>query len=320
MQRIPPVAIGLPVYNGEKYLAESIESVLAQDFGDFDFLISDNCSTDSTWEICNYYKSIDRRVRIHRHQRNWGSGANGEFVFKNTESKYFMWHAHDDKRESNMLGVLLKFLDTNPDYVSCSPRLIAINDKGQPVKCINTSFLWDCDSPVERFLKCFTSYGQCHAIYGLIRRNNLERLLPFPRLELGGDIVMALALILQGKCGQINEGARLFRERVFIDPVEATIHYARTVFGQTKAYQAFPHSSFWKSLIMIILSSTSLSTTDKLWLARTVLTSAPCRGFIGRDLRHKIKMFLVMNPPLYYLVTSIRNSLRPFLNSLIRID
>ena len=60
------VAIGLPVYNGDNYLAAAIESILAQSYGDFDFLISDNASTDGTEEICQAYAKRDSRIRYIR--------------------------------------------------------------------------------------------------------------------------------------------------------------------------------------------------------------------------------------------------------------
>src|SRR6266404_4553072 len=64
------VAIGLPVYNGDNYLAVAIDSILAQSYGDFDFLISDNASTDGTEEICQAYAQRDRRIRYIRQPKN----------------------------------------------------------------------------------------------------------------------------------------------------------------------------------------------------------------------------------------------------------
>ena len=71
------MSIGLAVYNGEKYLAEAIESLLAQTFRDFELIISDNASTDGTAEICERYAARDPRIRYSRNTTNIG-GANNE--------------------------------------------------------------------------------------------------------------------------------------------------------------------------------------------------------------------------------------------------
>jgi glycosyltransferase involved in cell wall biosynthesis len=74
------LSIGLPVYNGEKYLAESVDSLLGQTFEDFELIISDNASTDSTAGICRRYAKQDSRIRYIRQPRNIGLAANHNFV------------------------------------------------------------------------------------------------------------------------------------------------------------------------------------------------------------------------------------------------
>ena len=69
-KNIPKVRIGMPVYNGEKFIREAIDSLLAQTFSDFELIISDNCSTDKTQEICKEYASKDPRVKYLRQIEN----------------------------------------------------------------------------------------------------------------------------------------------------------------------------------------------------------------------------------------------------------
>src|SRR5689334_4004766 len=87
----PSVAIGLPCYNSEKYLAQSIESLLAQTFKDFVLIISDNASTDGTADICKKYAAQDSRVRYFRNPTNIGMMPNFNRVFALSDSKYFKW-------------------------------------------------------------------------------------------------------------------------------------------------------------------------------------------------------------------------------------
>ena len=74
--RLPRLSIGLPVFNGERYLAEAIESLLAQSFSDFELLILDNASTDATKRICADFCSRDQRIRYTRNAANIGEVIN----------------------------------------------------------------------------------------------------------------------------------------------------------------------------------------------------------------------------------------------------
>jgi glycosyltransferase involved in cell wall biosynthesis len=92
----PPITIGMPVYNGERYLAEAIESILGQTFVDFVFVISDNASTDATADIARSYAAGDARVRYLRQAENRGSVWNFNHVFAECHSPCFKWAACDD--------------------------------------------------------------------------------------------------------------------------------------------------------------------------------------------------------------------------------
>ena len=72
MSAVPRLSIGLPVYNGETFLAESLEALLGQTYEDFELIISDNASTDGTTEICHRYEKQDSRIRYIRQPRNIG--------------------------------------------------------------------------------------------------------------------------------------------------------------------------------------------------------------------------------------------------------
>ena len=72
----PPVTIGLPVYNGEKFLRQALDSLLGQTMGDFELIICDNASSDATGQICRAYARADRRVRYYRNATNIGAPRN----------------------------------------------------------------------------------------------------------------------------------------------------------------------------------------------------------------------------------------------------
>ena len=86
--KAPVVSIGLPVFNGDKYLEQALESLLNQDFQDFEIIISDNASTDDTAEICRSYAAADNRIQYHRNECNIGSGPNYRRVFELARGEY----------------------------------------------------------------------------------------------------------------------------------------------------------------------------------------------------------------------------------------
>lgn len=86
----------MPVYNGENYIADAIDSILAQTFTDFELIICDNCSSDTTFAICEKYAKRDDRIRLYRNERNLGAHGNFNRVVELAQGKYFKWAAHDD--------------------------------------------------------------------------------------------------------------------------------------------------------------------------------------------------------------------------------
>ena len=96
MSAAPRLSIGLPVYNGEKYITDSIEALLGQSYTDFELIISDNASTDSTGDICRRYEKEDSRVRYFRQPQNIGLAPNHNFVVHEARGELFKWAANDD--------------------------------------------------------------------------------------------------------------------------------------------------------------------------------------------------------------------------------
>ena len=115
----PTVSIGLPVHNGATFLAEAIESILAQTFPGFELVISDNASTDRTPEICRSYAAADGRIRYYRQETNIGAAQNYNVVFQRSSGKYFKWAAHDDLIRPTFLARCVAALEADPEAVLC---------------------------------------------------------------------------------------------------------------------------------------------------------------------------------------------------------
>jgi glycosyltransferase involved in cell wall biosynthesis len=111
------VSIGIPTYNGEKYIKQAIESVLSQTYTNFELIISDNASTDLTPLICRDYEKKDKRVIYIQHEKNRGWGFNFPFVLENAKSDYFVWLADDDYWEPTFLEKNISILNSNKNVV-----------------------------------------------------------------------------------------------------------------------------------------------------------------------------------------------------------
>lgn len=98
--------MALPVYNGGQYLAQAIDSVLAQDFPDFELVISDNCSTDETPQILEEYARRDRRIRVSRSQRFLPQQENVNRAVRLCAGPWVKLLCHDDLLQPDCLRTL----------------------------------------------------------------------------------------------------------------------------------------------------------------------------------------------------------------------
>lgn len=127
------VSIGLPVFNGESYLREAINSVLSQSFVDFELIISDNCSTDNTENICLEFAKSDRRISYFRQSQNIGARANYQFLLDKASAPYFMWVASDDLQEDTFVQSLYDVLISNPDVVCAMSDVKNISESSSEI-------------------------------------------------------------------------------------------------------------------------------------------------------------------------------------------
>jgi hypothetical protein len=127
------VSIGLPVYNGARYLREALDSLLAQDYADFEVVISDNCSDDETESICYEFVARDARVRYHRAGRNAGPTLNFLRAYGLARGEFFMWAAHDDRRATRCLSLCVEALRRSPRASMCCVGSRIIDEQGRDI-------------------------------------------------------------------------------------------------------------------------------------------------------------------------------------------
>lgn len=177
-KKLPQVSIGMPIYNGEKYIRDALNSLLEQTFYNFELIISDNCSTDGTAKICQEYSLRDNRIIYYRQETNIGAAANFEFVLNLASAPIFMWAAHDDKWTKGFLQKAMEILkDESIEFVFPSFKLQSIRLK------ITKRFNGEVFSFVEsankrerilKFLALHHDSHKCNIVYSVVRTEILR--------------------------------------------------------------------------------------------------------------------------------------------------
>jgi glycosyltransferase involved in cell wall biosynthesis len=191
------VSIGVPVFNGEEYLAAALDSLLTQTYADFEIVISDNASTDGTREICEDFRKRDRRVRYYRQPRNVGAARNFNSTFDLACGEYFKWHAHDDVCASTFLERCIAGLDAVPEAVLCFTRTRFIDANGLHVRNYDHPLNLEAKIRTERFLQFVFPGHIVVEIFGVIRADVLRRT-PLIASYIGSDLVLLAELGLHG--------------------------------------------------------------------------------------------------------------------------
>ena len=233
------VSVGVPVYNGEKYLAETLDSLLGQTLRDFEIVVADNASTDRTPEICRYYQTQDTRVRYFRNPHNIGGAMNFNRVFELSRAPFFHAGSCDDLYQPHFLERCVDALDQDSSVVLSHTRTTMIDDLGQPLlfdqerncfidnygEFVMTpvpSYVGRAPSPEARFREVLWHMGWALPLSGLIRSEALLRTSLYGNY-FGADKVLLAELALQGRFKQVPE--ELFAKRVHRE----CSHYKTTV-------------------------------------------------------------------------------------------
>lgn len=249
------VSIGLPVYNGENYLASTLNSLLAQTYGDFEVVVCDNASTDGTQDICREFAARDRRVRYFRNPHNIGAAPNHNRCFELSRGEYFKWSAHDDLCAPTFLEKCVAALDRDPTAVLSCPEILYIDAAGEVVgeSPYNRALATGSLLPEERF--CSLLLGGCmnFQIFGLMRAAALRRT-PLQGGYDAADQVLLARMALLGRFHEIPEGLLFYRlhagQSINLghDPVAYSVWFDPANEGRI----LFPHwryfAEYWKAL------------------------------------------------------------------------
>lgn len=192
----PLVSIGMPLYNGQRFLDQALRSLLAQDFKNFELIISDNASTDGTREICSHYAAMDPRIRLYWGGVNQGAAWNFKRVFDLSNGQYFMWAAHDDLWAPNYITECLRALEQNPSAVLCCSNLYFMDVGGKSIPWQHPN-IHTVGMDLRHRVQTLMQHTGWFAIYGLIRSEALRKA-NLGNKAWGADVILLLELLLMG--------------------------------------------------------------------------------------------------------------------------
>lgn len=134
----PFISIILPSYNGEKYIAQSIQSVIDQTEQDWELIIVNDCSTDNTLKICESFAKHDKRIKIISNKINRKLPASLNIGFAVAKGKYFTWTSDDNWYKPNALKKMSKYLEKHFDIDLISMGFDYIDENDEFIEHVNT--------------------------------------------------------------------------------------------------------------------------------------------------------------------------------------
>lgn len=319
---VPRVSVGMPVYNGARYIAQAIDSILAQTFSDWELIISDNASNDATGQICQSYVSRDDRVRYYRNEWNRGAAWNHNRVVQLARGEFFRWQSHDDYCDETFLEKCLAVILSDPDAVLCYPQFVRIDEEGRRLGVKSSRVLGSASAP-ERFHSLIHRRDSCEEIYGITRTSIIRQTTLIGPYSCSDDIFLA-ELVLRGEFREVPEPLFFYR----IHSAQSTKAYPsrteRMAWFNPFASQrlSMPFARLLVSYITLVWRS-PLSWRERTQCYRSLIGwVALFRDWFTEDL-HELKASLIQTPsmrwfkqhalwarPLWSRLKSLRGSLR----------
>ncbi len=213
------LSIGLPVYNGEKFIRKCLDSLLAQTFKNFEIIISDNASTDDTQKICQEYSKKDKRIRYIQQEKNIGLLPNFNFVLEQAKNEFFMWIGVDDFVLPDYVKKNMEILASNSNVVCSVSKINPYNFSESQIDKIDSKFIsftkklrtrfkkleaFSISGTYEEKVRKYLTGSTCQVIYGIFRTEKLQKSI-VPSFFVGLDWAEMLNVLKFGDIHVVNE-------------------------------------------------------------------------------------------------------------------
>lgn len=204
------VTVGVPVYNGERFVRRTLEHLQKQDYPEFTVIITDNGSTDGTELICREFVASDHRFRYFRSDINRGVSRNYNWALELADTELFLWNPADDLLAPTFLSKCIEALNGAPRSVIAYSRVQLVDENDTVIGALGDAELYlDGPSPSQR-LDTFLRRQAVHLQYGVIETTFLRTLGGEPAIR-GADVVLGAKLVMAGPAVQVPE--QLFQAR-----------------------------------------------------------------------------------------------------------
>jgi glycosyltransferase involved in cell wall biosynthesis len=200
----PLVTIGMPVYNGGKYIRQALDSLLAQDYPNFEIIISDNASKDDTAAICREYVEKDNRLIYLRNQQNHGAPYNFKKVLDESNGEFFMWASCHDVWEPEFVRRCVQPLIDKSTLILCFPSANWICLDGRLAGSIPCSLDTQGLEPLCRALFVLSGLQYAYPVYGIFRSKYLKKI-KIDRKLIGADVVTLFEMAFLGEFYQVSD-------------------------------------------------------------------------------------------------------------------
>lgn len=216
----PLVSIVLPVFNGEKFLCQALDSIMAQTFTDFELCISDNASTDSTKDICNEYAKKYSCITYYRQLENVGIFRNLEWLIKQAKGEYLLLIGDDDIYEPNCLALYVQKMQANKDVILVYSDYGWVDVSGARYKSGLKIFMSAKNSISDNLALFIRARIILPLAMGLYKTSIAQQALPFPIFGnyykdfLGGrDIGFMWKILTKGRVDSVNKVLFYYRNK-----------------------------------------------------------------------------------------------------------
>jgi hypothetical protein len=201
---MPAVSIGMPVYNGSRYVEATVRCLLEQTFTDFELVVSDNVSTDDTVAIIERLMRDDPRIRLVRNDRNRGAFFNYRRVFTESRAPLFKYSSSNDLVAPGHLAACVQGLKQHPEAILAYTRTTVFTDDPQKGTPYDEGFVVRSTSPYERFRAVMEHIRLNNLYNGVFRREALEKV-PLAGDYMSSDIMQLAELALVGQFYEVPE-------------------------------------------------------------------------------------------------------------------
>lgn len=217
---MPTLFIGMPVFNGGRFIERALDSLINQTFTDWTLLISDNCSTDDTARICEVACERDNRISYFKQSTNVGVIDNFKFLLEKANTKYFMWAAADDLWDKLFLEVCVNGLNMDPQTGLAFTNIVNIDSLGRIIREYPSLKPFSHPNPyvsIANFILTPEYLGKANLIYGVYRldmslKSYMLNALSTPKINnYGFDMAYSLGVLC--RTGLFIDDRILFKKR-----------------------------------------------------------------------------------------------------------